>query len=213
MGTRGHVALLGDSVFDNARYTGGEPDVVNHLASLLPESWKSTLLARDGSTTADLAAQIERIPSDATHLVVSLGGNDLLRVSDLLASPVSSTAAALELFGERCERFEKSYRRAIEPLLELGRELTVCTVYEGNLPGPQAGLARTALRIFDDAILRLAFEAGLCAIELRAVCTEPADYANPIEPSGRGGRKIAKAIAQAVGVLPSPRTSRVFVLR
>jgi hypothetical protein len=37
------------------------------------------------------------------------------------------------------------------------------------------------------------------AIELRHVCTEPADYANPIEPSVRGGAKIARAIARAVG--------------
>src|SRR5215211_2674427 len=27
---------------------------------------------------------------------------------------------------------------------------------------------------------------GLDALELRAICTEPDDYANPIEPSGQG---------------------------
>ena len=31
-------------------------------------------------------------------------------------------------------------------------------------------------------------------IELRAVCSEVADYANEIEPSARGGAKIAGAI-------------------
>jgi len=35
-------------------------------------------------------------------------------------------------------------------------------------------------------------------VELRLVCSEPADYANPIEPSVRGGAKIARAVARAV---------------
>jgi hypothetical protein len=30
------------------------------------------------------------------------------------------------------------------------------------------------------------------------VCDEPADYANPIEPSAQGGRKIARVIARVV---------------
>ena len=32
----------------------------------------------------------------------------------------------------------------------------------------------------------------------RIICTEPRDYANPIEPSGTGGEKIAQAIVRAV---------------
>ena len=54
--------------------------------------------------------------------------------------------------------------------------------------------------MFNDVILRVAFEHHLPVIDLRLVCNEPADYANPIEPSGRGGRKIALAIARATGV-------------
>jgi hypothetical protein len=45
-------------------------------------------------------------------------------------------------------------------------------------------------------------------IELRLVCSEPEDYANPIEPSVQGGAKIARAIARAVGAngTDGPRT-------
>jgi hypothetical protein len=35
-------------------------------------------------------------------------------------------------------------------------------------------------------------------IDLRLVCNEDADFANPIEPSVRGGAKIATAIAALV---------------
>ncbi len=62
---------------------------------------------------------------------------------------------------------------------------------------------------FNDVILRVAFELGVNVIDLRQVCVESADYANPIEPSGTGGRKIARAIARAVGAVPGAVVSRV----
>lgn len=88
---------------------------------------------------------------------------------------------------------------------------TVCTVYNGNLPdAEQARLARVALTVFNDVILCVAFEHGLAVVELRLICKQPGDYANPIEPSGPGGRKIARAIAQAVGALKRARFSAVW---
>jgi hypothetical protein len=35
----GHLVLLGDSVFDNAAYVGGGPDVVAQLRARLPTGW------------------------------------------------------------------------------------------------------------------------------------------------------------------------------
>jgi hypothetical protein len=202
----GHVALLGDSIFDNAAYTGREPDVIQHLRSILPSGWKASLLAVDGSVTSDLSSQVREVPADASHLVVSIGGNDALMNSDLLELPVDSTAEALDLFHQRMAAFESNYRRAIEEVLELGRPTALCTIYNGNLPDPEhARHARIALTLFNDVILRAAFELSLPAIELRLVCNEPADYANPIEPSGRGGHKIALAVARALGALETAR--------
>jgi hypothetical protein len=54
------------------------------------------------------------------------------------------------------------------------------------------------LSLFNDAITRAAFSAGAPLIDLRLICSEDEDYANPIEPSSRGGRKIAQAIATLV---------------
>jgi hypothetical protein len=46
---------------------------------------------------------------------------------------------------------------------------------------------------------------------MRMVCTEPADYANSIEPSVRGGAKIAPAIVTALGLTgQAGEHSRVF---
>jgi len=50
-----------------------------------------------------------------------------------------------------------------------------------------------ALMTFNDVILRCGIERGLSIIDLRLICNEKSDYTNPIEPSGSGGLKIAKA--------------------
>src|SRR4051812_18392641 len=156
MTQRPHVALLGDSIFDNAAYTRGEPDVATHLRRLLPAPWRATLCAVDGATTHTLAAQLDRVPADATHLVVSVGGNDALQNSDLLSLPVRSTAEALRLFAERVELFEQAYRAAIARVVSLGRDTAVCTVYNGALDAERARFARVALTTFNDVILRTA---------------------------------------------------------
>jgi hypothetical protein len=194
-----HVVLLGDSIFDNRAYTSGEPDVVSHLRPLLPEGWRATLLAVDGATTAGVEAQLRRVPQDASHLVVSIGGNDALQNTDVLAMKATSTAHALELFSVRIAAFERAYTAALARVLALGRRTTVCTVYNGRLDADVATAARLGLALFNDVILRSAADAAVDVLELRSVCVERDDYANPIEPSGKGGLKIARAIARAVG--------------
>ncbi len=139
------------------------------------------------------------MPVDASHLVVAIGGNDALQNSDVLALRVTSSAQALEVFDDRLTAFEQAYRRAIGAVKELGRETAVCTIYNGALEPELARVARVALALFNDVILRTGADLGVDVLELRSVCNQPADYANPIEPSGTGGLKIARAIGFMVG--------------
>lgn len=194
-----HIALLGDSAFDNRAYTGSEPDVLGHLQAILSPPWTASRLAVDGTTTADVGGQVRAVPGGASHLVVSLGGNDVLRHWGVLRMPAASNADALLEWGGRVAAFETAYRAAITEVLALVRSTIVCTIYNGQLDSVRAEPARLALRLFNDAILRVAFEHRLRVIDLRLICTEPADYATPIEPSGRGGLKIARVIATATG--------------
>lgn len=73
-----HVALLGDSIFDNGAYTGGGPAVIAQVRTRIPVGWRP-LAAVDGSTIANIAAQLARLPADADRLVHSVGGNNVLR--------------------------------------------------------------------------------------------------------------------------------------
>jgi GDSL-like Lipase/Acylhydrolase family len=195
----GHVVLLGDSIFDNGAYTRGGPDVVTQLRSLLPPDWSATLLAVDGDRISDVSRQLSRMPSDATDQVLSVGGNDALAHGDLLDRPARSSSEVLGLLADAADGFEQRYRAMIRLLLQRRLPLIICTIYNGSFPDPQfQRIASTGLRIFNDVIVRVGFELGLSIIDLRLVCTEPKDYANPIEPSSVGGKKIATAITRVL---------------
>ena len=57
------------------------------------------------------------------------------------------------------------------------------------------------LSIFNDVIAEEAMAQGFGILDIRAICTTDAHYANPIEPSDFGGREIAAAIAERIGSL------------
>ena len=130
--------------------------------------------------------------------MVSVGGNDALGYVDLLSKRVESSAAALQLFAAPLDRFALDYEDALGAVTALGKPVIVCTIYNGRLEPSVATPARMALSLFNDAIQRVANQHRAPTIELRSICCEAADYANPIEPSGPGGLKIARAIAAAV---------------
>ena len=206
-----HLVLLGDSIFDNAAYVPGGPDVVLQVRSALPEGWRATLAAVDGATTRGVAAQLERMPRDATHIVLSVGGNDALSASGLLYTSTDSVAGALSLLAATQDAFEESYSEMLERVLAAGLPTAVCTIYDTPASSPDQRIVKAALALFNDRIMRAAFQHGLPLIDLRLICSDDEDYANPIEPSVQGGEKIARAIAALAGG-PAPDWRRPLVL-
>ena len=208
-----HIVLLGDSIFDNAAYVSGGPDVVHQLRERLPAGWQATLRAVDGSTTSGVKSQLQRLPQDASHLIISVGGNDALGQSGILSQGAKSVAEALNGLAAIREQFGRSYRAMLEPVLALGLPTAVCTIYDASYPEAQhQRLVVTALTVFNDCITREAFVRGLPLLDLRLICDRKEDYANPIEPSVRGGEKIAGAIARLVTEHDfSRRRSEVFL--
>uniref|UniRef100_B8HYT6 SGNH hydrolase-type esterase domain-containing protein n=1 Tax=Cyanothece sp. (strain PCC 7425 / ATCC 29141) TaxID=395961 RepID=B8HYT6_CYAP4 len=186
-----HVVLLGDSIFDNAQYVPGEPPVIKQLQQQLPEGWKATLLAVDGDVTSDVVQQLQQLPADASHLVISVGGNDALTRSFILNQPVKSVGEAMAYFATVIVDFQTSYRQMLKTALSYKKPTCVCTIYDAvpNL----SSIEKTALSLFNDVILREAIAVGIPVIDLRAICTEAEDYSqvSPIEPSERGGQKIS----------------------
>jgi len=127
------------------------------------------------------------------------------------------------------ERFHKHYSGLLERLARTGRPVLVCTIYDA-CPGmgrhflrPTADpiepavraeidrhvgrVIRTMLSIFNDVIVRQATRQRMPVVELRDLLTEPEDFSDlsPIEPSARGGQKLADAlVATLAGRASSP---------
>lgn len=198
-----HLVLLGDSIFDNATYVRDGDAVINQIRRRIPPDCRATLLAHDGDIAANVAIQLVRVPKDATHLVLSVGGNDALNTIPIMSLPAHTVGDAMGKLTQFRIEFQRAYRDAISQTLALGKPLTLCTIYEA-IPGLPEEL-RTALSIFNDTIVREALACCLPVIDLREVCTDPGDYSqsSPIEPSEQGGRKIAEAILKSMAVRSS----------
>jgi hypothetical protein len=89
-----HAVLLGDSIFDNQAFVRrGEPDVIHQLRGGCPRTearrcWRWTAASRRGLAPARAPA-----PTEATHLVLSAGGNDALGQVSVLNETAPSRRA------------------------------------------------------------------------------------------------------------------------
>jgi hypothetical protein len=194
-----HIVLLGDSIFDNAAYVDENPDVISQLQMKLPQNWNASLNAVDGNKVDNVYAQLGKLPKDATHLVLSIGGNNALSSIGILNEKVASSAEVFIKLANLREEFEQQYQKLLRSILSLGIPTAICTIYNPNYPeSTYQRIAVAALAIFNDVIIRQAFQNGIPLIDLRLTCNEASDYANPIEPSCAGGEKIVNAIVNGV---------------
>jgi lysophospholipase L1-like esterase len=190
-----HVALVGDSVFDNLVYVQPEPDVQQQLRDILPEEWKVTLGAIDGNVTDDVSKQLKELPEGVSHVVVSVGGNDGLQSMGILTEQVSSVAEGLGLLSGVVAEFQANYSRMLEDLVATKIPATVCTIYRPQFEPALQRVTLMALSLFNDVILTEAMRMRLPVLDLRPILDEASDYANEIEPSAKGGEKMAMAIS------------------
>jgi hypothetical protein len=189
-----HLVLLGDSIFDNASYVAPGQAVIDQLRSALPDGWTASLLAVDGAMVADVHRQIDELPRDATHLLLSCGGNDALDHLLMLARPVQTAGQALLLFDGVRREFRTAYEEVLSRLVNTRLVLAVCTVYD-TVPEIDGSML-AALSMFNELILRLAIGRQIPVLDLRHVFQARTDYSeqSPIEPSAEGGAKLVRAI-------------------
>lgn len=196
-----HVSLLGDSIIDNKVYVGeGELSVTEHLQHNSPSYF--TMIAVDGDTTEEvLDNQLDNLKEPVSHIVLSIGGNDLLQNLHLLQDETSGMKFALEKCSELISEIQENYIKILEHLSQYGAKVLLCTVYEGDLESDlllaeynKAG--QVMLKMHNDTVYYLASKFEVDVLELRNIFTNKEDYANPIEPSHIGGEKLAKAIIQ-----------------
>ena len=202
------VTLLGDSIIDNKSYVqDGEKSVLEHLQSLSSNLFFQ--IAFDGDTTHNvlinqlLSPEIE----DSSHIVLSIGGNDLLyNIPVLFEGPHENINYSLiDIQNRIVVPLQQRYETIIEKLSSLGANLLLCTAYEGDLgrTGEFRGVldsSKIMVSALNDIVYKTANKYQADVLELRHIFTSSEDYANPIEPSHIGGEKLAKAIIKWVEV-------------
>ena len=154
-----HLILLGDSTLDNWRYTDGKPTVEDHIRAQLASESEVELRAEDGSKVCHIAGQLEELPPTATHLVLSVGGNDALGHINVLDRPAMNVFGALSELTDILDDFEEEYRACLAQVLDHSLPTVVCTIYSGAFPDPSyQRVVSTTARLFDDVIMQCAFD-------------------------------------------------------
>lgn len=197
-----HIVLAGDSIFDNDVYVAkGDPGVIEQLRKAIPAHWSASKIAVDGDCVRDVKAQLENLPSNATDLVISIGGNDALGQAHLLTK-VTCPADLPEVMRAPVARFRSIYGTMLDTMITLPLRATVCTIYQ-HMPFTDplfSCYAPKAIMKFNAEIISAAEARGISVIRLDHICDDPSDYAkvSPIEPSVQGGAKIVNGILSAL---------------
>ena len=199
------LVLLGDSTIDNKVYVEpGELSVKEHLDNLV--DYEVLQIALDGAITDDVINnQINLIPPDTTHILLSIGGNDLLQEIDFLYQDLKYTPKRLlETVIGLLSPVTENYETIVKQLSTNRAKLLCATVYEGNLVGSVefdsiSNSSKAMVSLLNDSIFRICDKHNLDTLDLRNIFVSPEDYANPIEPSHQGGLKFAKKIKEWVG--------------
>ena len=175
--------------------------------------WLSTryahLLSDEETSFIATFAALSR-PSQALLVRLLMRRGDCFRLADIRYEEIGSIAAAAaplielqwldpspELQAADLFRLLKlDELRHVFPGLRAGTKKELQARVSAQRHAPRDPGLRLELFVLD-LEASVAFYIRVLGFELAR--HEPGDYANPIEPSGRGGRKIAQAIARAVG--------------
>lgn len=189
-----HVCLLGDSVLDNGFYVLPGPSVAEQLSALLPDD-QVTLCAVDGAKVGDVVAhQMAQIPDEATHIVLSAGGNDCLQavhryeMGDLLANFRARYASLLD-----------QLLLSLRPLRQ--QQLIVFNIYRPRYDDSPLLYWLSALGLYwiNRVIREEVQRRQVTLVDLESIFCKSDHYATPIEPSVVGGDLICANILHVLG--------------
>jgi hypothetical protein len=129
-----HAVLSGDSIVDHAAHVAAGPDVPSQLEAELTSDWRVTLLGVDGDRMLAVIAQHQRLPYDASHLVVSVGGKRCPGSSRFL-KPGSA-------LGDRCTweiraiigAFERAYHQMVQAVMHQRLPRPLCPISDSRFP-------------------------------------------------------------------------------
>lgn len=197
-----NILLLGDSIIDNKVYLKKNQLSTDEVFKHQFREQRVHMHAVDGAVASHIPSQIDAFlrngnPDEITHILLSAGGNDALKILPTMGDPVTHSFEAFARVGGVLSAFDRDYQDALMLIRKIFKNAEVCvmTVYNGNLKQqyPFAGIeafSASAISMFNDVIYRNARAHDCKVLELREFFTDQSMYANPIEPSAKGSKAI-----------------------
>lgn len=209
-----HIVLLGDSTLDNGRYLNlarGELSVEKQLTKrCLERGWDMTVLAQDGSMLEDVRQrQLPLVPEAATHIILSASGNDLLSLLNQMVVANFTLSSMYTTIGTGLGQVSEDYRVLVQDVKALGCHLACCTLYRPSFNHMFfKSLATFSLGIHNNRIRQISTDLDSSIIEFSDIFDDPADFANPLELSSRGGSKLVGNVSAFVADFPISKLNR-----
>tara|TARA_R100000742_G_C4269982_1_gene88585 strand:+ start:434 stop:1210 length:777 start_codon:yes stop_codon:yes gene_type:complete len=208
---RAEITFIGDSVIDCKSYTRTGKGTVEYFAEAYANETYMSMIndqSRDGDTIFDCIDKANQINADSKLVVVSAGGNDLLKLISMV-SEIDDTNLLNGLLLSELDKLSMAYETMLQQFKPQATYLMM-TVYEGNFAyNPQRfyGMdytARAIVSMWNDRISRIARDknsrnnkSSYDVLDVRDVMS-PNCYYNEIEPNEIGAKRIAKAIKRYV---------------
>jgi hypothetical protein len=198
-----NVYLIGDSIIKNDLYVSRGKSVEYYINTLLkpyksdeivPPPVNVTNLAIDNSVINDIYEQLKFIPEDSQDnniIFLSVGGNDILKKYVYMYN--TDFVGLTTLFNKYKELVERIQKQFPEPQYKL----VIMNIYyppDKQIFSPFYPHIKEWNKSIDDYISKSNTNIGLIRIDEKI--TEKEDFVNKIEPSERGGEKIAMEITQ-----------------
>jgi hypothetical protein len=182
-----NIILLGDSVFKNNRYVSDKNSVESMLDRRIPHLINNS---QDGSVIVDLYSQMEKIPVSlnvsSTNIFVSSGGNDLINYFFNKRINNSNLYIIDDIF--------QKYSKFIDSLCV---KMDKCNIILLDIYYPKSNQYikyYPLIQIFNNKLYEFSSIKGLVIIQISDSMNEEDDFTHQIEPSIKGGEKIANAI-------------------
>jgi len=197
------IVLFGDSILNNTRYVPSGKSVIARLKHMYGDNLQT--YAQDGAYISNVYGQVEQYEnygatsdsdSTRTHIIISVGGNDLLNemnIGELNESKVTHLSSKYErLLKYICGKYPNAvihllnvYQPTDEIFVSASKQIEQWNNEVYNRATERVASGRKKRQVVN-------------VVKIDEVCVEKSDFVNTIEPSVKGSKKIVSLIVQNV---------------
>lgn len=184
------IVLLGDSILKNNSYVPDGKAVDNIIEERNNKNIELYSLAENNSKIVDVYSQINKIPLDinnkSTNIFLSTGGNDILSFYIDQHGDTTDTGFLNTMLAAY-----KKLVKSIQTRMDLCQIVLLDVYYPTS---NQFAQYKPILEEWNSLIATYARENSLGLLQISQIVTSNDDFTLGIEPSEKGGEKIAQSI-------------------